>query len=58
MPGTPKKVRQQSTSAPARKVPVHADYCDDVTDEHMRRINDAVSDEDLSNAEVVSGPGW
>ena len=58
MSRAPKKKRHENTSAPARKVPEHADYCDDVSEEHMRRIREAVKDENVDEAEVVSGPAW
>ena len=39
-------------------MPAPADYSDDVTDEHHKRIAEIVDQAQFSNAEVVSGPAW
>lgn len=41
-----------------RPGPLHADYSDDVTEEHMRLIHERVDQEQFVDAEEVSKPGW
>ena len=41
-----------------RKMPAHADYSDEVTDEQHERIKSLVKEEEFEDAEVVSGPAW
>ena len=41
-----------------KKVPLHADYSDNVTDEHLERIKSAVEEIDPKDTKVSSGPAW
>ena len=56
MPGKP--ARKQGPKAPVRAWPPVADYSDEVTDEHVKRIKDLVPEEEYEEAEEVGSPGW
>ena len=38
--------------------PAPADYSDEVTDEHFKRIEELVDQNQFDDAETISGPGW
>ena len=39
-------------------MPSPADYSDEVTDEHVKRIAEIVNQDQFEGAEVISGPAW
>ena len=41
-----------------RKMPAPADYTDEVTDEHLKQINELVDQDQFEDAEELSGPAW
>ena len=53
-----KAARKPAPKAPVRAWPPVADYSDEVTDEHLKRIKDLVPEEEHEGAEEVSEPGW
>ena len=50
--------RRPRRKPPTGKMPAPADYSDEVTDEHVERINDLVPQDELADAEEVGPPGW
>lgn len=55
MPPTPARKTQRRKP---RKLPAEADYSDEVTDEHLKRIAELVDQDQFEGAEEVSGPAW
>ena len=50
--------RKPAQKVPPRKLPALADYSDEVTDEHLKRIADLVPEKEYEKAEEVCEPGW
>lgn len=40
------------------KMPLHADYHDDITDEQLEAIRAAVPQESEKDEKAISGPAW
>ena len=50
--------RKSAQKVRPRKLPALADYSDEVTDEHMKRIADLVPKKEYEDAKEVCKPGW
>ena len=55
MPRTPARKIQRRKP---RNLPAEADYSDEVTDVHLKRIAELVDQDQFEGAEEVSGPAW
>ncbi|MEX2631067.1 MAG: hypothetical protein WD341_14115 [Tistlia sp.] len=52
------KKREAARNGSGRPQPPLYDYSDQVTDEHLSRIDELVDQDKVRDMEVVSGPGW
>lgn len=53
-----RKPSNKGQSGPHPRTPWPADYQDEVTDEHLIAIKAVVPQEEVDDAETVSGPAW
>ena len=53
-----KRTKSPRANGPRMQPPLMADYSDQVTDEHLKRIKDLTKDERIEEAEEVCEPAW